>query len=75
MKIFKFGSAIAITTALMTAQSVLGATGRAAGTVVLNGEPVGAVPETGSTLALLLLSFFALMVAARLASFKKRKVV
>jgi hypothetical protein len=74
MKIFKFGSAIAITTALMTAQPLVGATGRAAGSVV-TGQSVGAVPDTGSTLALLLLSFFALMVAARLASFKKRKVV
>ena len=71
MKIFKFGLAIAITTALMTAQSLFGATGRAAGNVV-NGE---AVPDTGSTLALLFLSFFALMGASRLASFKKRKVV
>ena len=73
MKIFKFGSAIAITTALMTAQPLFGATGRAAGSVT--GQSVGAVPDTGSTLALLFLSFFALMVAARLASFKKRKVV
>ena len=73
MKIFKFGSALAITTALMTAQSLFGATGQAAGSVT--GQSAGAVPDTGSTLALLLLSFFALMVAARLASFKKRKVV
>jgi hypothetical protein len=72
MKIIKFCSAIAITTVLMTAQSVLGATGRAAGNVV-NGDSVGVVPETGSTLALLLLSFLALMGATRLASYKKRK--
>jgi hypothetical protein len=72
MKIFKFGSAIAITTALMTAQSLFGATGQAAGHVT--GQAVGAVPDAGSTLALLFLSFFALMGASRLASFKKRKV-
>ena len=74
MKIFKFGLAITITTALMTAQSLFGATGRAAGNVV-GGDAVGAVPDTGSTLALLFLSFFALMGASRLASLKKRKVV
>jgi len=73
MKIFKSSLAIAITTVLMTAQPIFGATGRAAGTSV--GGPAGAVPETGSTLALLFLSFFALMGASRLASFKKRKLV
>ena len=70
MKIFKFGLAIAITTVLMTAQSVFGATGHAAGKVI----DVVAVPETGSTFALLLLSFLALIGATRLASFRQRKV-
>jgi hypothetical protein len=68
MKILKFGLAIAITTALMTAQPIFGATGHAAGNVV-------AVPETGSTFALLFLSFLALVGATRLACFRRRKVV
>jgi hypothetical protein len=71
MKIFKFGLAIAITTVLMTAQSVFGATGHAAG-FATNGE-INAVPETGSTFALLFLSFLALIGATRLASFRQRK--
>jgi hypothetical protein len=65
MKILKFGLAIAITTVLMTAQPVFGATGHAAGSI--------AVPETGSTFALLFLSFLALVGATRLASFRQRK--
>jgi hypothetical protein len=72
MKIFKFGLAIAITTVLMTAQPLFGATGHAAGKVV---DAVGVVPETGSTFALLLLSFLALIGATRLASFRQRKVL
>jgi hypothetical protein len=72
MKIFKFGLAIAITTVLMTAQSVFGATGHAAGFPTTNGDFV-AVPETGSTFALLFLSFLALIGATRLASFRQRK--
>ena len=68
MKIFKFCAAIAITAALMTVQPVFGATGHAA-VVAVN----GAVPETGSTFALLLLSFLALVGATRLASFRQRK--
>jgi len=68
MKIFKFCAAIAITAALMTAQPVFGATGHAA-VVDVN----GAVPETGSTFAFLLLSFLALVGATRLASFRQRK--
>gem|GEM_PF-4097347 len=59
-----------MTAALMTAQPVFGATGHAAGKVI----DVVAVPETGSTFALLLLSFFALMGATRLASSGQRKV-
>ena len=70
MKIFKFCAATAITAALMTAQSVFGATGHAAG-FATNGA---AVPETGSTFALLFLSFFALMGVRLLASFRQRKV-
>ena len=66
MKIFKFCAAIAIAAALMTAQPVFGATGHAAGAAV-------AAPETGSTFALLLLSFLALVGATRLASFRQRK--
>ena len=69
MKIFKFCAAIAITAALMTAQPVFGATGHAAGKLVSVN-----VPETGSTFALLLLSFLALISATRLASFRQRKV-
>ena len=68
MKIFKFCAATAITAALMTAQSVFGATGHAAG-----GPDANRVPETGSTLALLFLSFFALMGVRLLASFRQRK--
>ena len=68
MKIFKFCAATAITAALMTAQSVFGATGHAAG-----GPDANRVPETGSTFALLLLSFLALVGATRLASFRQRK--
>ena len=71
MKIFKFCAAIAITAALMTAQPVFGATGHAAG-FATNGA---AVPETGSTFALLLLAFLALIGATRLASFRQRKVL
>jgi hypothetical protein len=70
MKIFKFCSAIAISAVLMSAQGVFGATGHAAGTIV--GTPAGAVPETGSTFALLLLAFLALIGATRLASFRRR---
>jgi len=68
MKIFKFCSAIAITAVLMSAQSIFGATGHAAG------APDGpfSVPETGSTFALLFLSFLALVGATRLVSFKRR---
>ena len=69
MKIFKFCAAIAITAALMTAQPVFGATGHAAGKLVSVN-----VPETGSTFALLFLSFLALIGATRLASFRQRKV-
>ena len=69
MKIFKFGLAIAITTVLMTAQPVFGATGHAAGFEV----NAAVVPETGSTFALLFLSFLALIGATRLASFRQRK--
>ena len=68
MKVFKFCAAIAIAAALMTAQPVFGATGHAAGTTISV-----AVPETGSTFALLFLSFFSLMGATRLASFRQRK--
>jgi hypothetical protein len=64
MKILKYSLAIAITTVLMTAQPIFGATGHAAGAVV---------PETGSTFALLFLSFLALVGATRLASFRQRK--
>jgi hypothetical protein len=67
MKILKFCSAIAITTVLMSAQSIFGATGHAAG-----GLDVATVPETGSTFALLFLSFLALVGATRLASFRRR---
>jgi len=73
MKIFKFCAAIAVTAALMTAQPVFGATGHAA---YISGTAVGAaaqVPEAGSTFALLLLSFLALVGATRLASFRQRK--
>ena len=69
MKIFKFCAAIAITAALMTAQPVFGATGHAAGFEV----NAAVVPETGSTFALLFLSFFALMGVSLLASFRQRK--
>ena len=69
MKIFKFSLAIAITTVLMTAQPIFGATGHAA----YIGQPAGVVPETGSTFALLFLSFLALVGATRLASFRQRK--
>ena len=72
MKIFKSSLAIAITAVLMTAQPIFGATGRAAGNIV--GGPAGAVPETGSTFALLLLAFLALIGATRLASSRQRKV-
>ena len=68
MKIFKFCSAIAITAVLMTAQPVFGATGHAAGAV----DGLATVPETGSTFALLFLSFLALVGATRLASFRRR---
>ena len=68
MKIFKFCAAIAMTAALMTAQPVFGATGHAAGKFVSVN-----VPETGSTFALLFLSFLALVGATRLASFRQRK--
>jgi hypothetical protein len=70
MKILKFGLAIAITTVLMTAQPIFGATGHAAGTLVSDNVQV---PETGSTFALLFLSFLALVGATRLASFRQRK--
>jgi hypothetical protein len=73
MKIFKFSLAIAITTVLMMAQPVFGATGHAAGFEVAAVN--NAVPETGSTFALLLLSFLALIGATRLASFRQRKVL
>jgi hypothetical protein len=68
MKIFKSSLAIAITTVLMTAQPIFGATGHPAGGIVT-------VPETGSTFALLLLAFLALIGATRLASFRQRKVL
>ena len=68
MKIFKFCAAIAMTAALMTAHPVFGATGHAAGFQVN-----AVVPETGSTFALLFLSFLALIGATRLASFRQRK--
>lgn len=71
MKIFKFSLAIAITTVLMTAHPAFGATGHAAGFV--GAGAVGVVPETGSTFALLFLSFLALVGATRLASFRQRK--
>jgi hypothetical protein len=69
MKIFKFCSAIAITAVLMSAQSIFGATGHAAGSVDVAQVTV---PETGSTFALLFLSFLALVGATRLASFRRR---
>ena len=69
MKIFKFCAAIAMTAALMTAQPVFGATGHAAGAVSV----VGQAPETGSTFALLFLSFFALVGVRLLASFRQRR--
>ena len=72
MKIFKSCAAIAMTAALMTAQPVFGATGRAAG--FADATINGTVPETGSTFALLFLSFFALMGVRLLASFRQRKV-
>ena len=74
MKIFKFCAAIAMTAALMTAQPVFGATGHAAGSIS-NISVVGQAPETGSTFALLFLSFLALIGATRLASFRQRKVL
>jgi hypothetical protein len=74
MKIFKFSLAIAIATVLMTAQPVFGATGRAAGGLAATNGIAVAAPETGSTFALLFLSFLALIGATRLASFRQRKV-
>jgi len=71
MKIFKFCLPVAIIAVLMTAQSVFGATGHAAGSI--DGDGLAqAVPETGSTFALLFLSFLALVGATRLASFRRR---
>jgi hypothetical protein len=72
MKIFKFCAAIAMTAALMTAQPLFGATGHAAGFSDPN-IAVAPAPETGSTFALLFLSFFALMGVSLLASFRQRK--
>jgi hypothetical protein len=72
MKIFKFCAATAITAALMMAQPLFGATGHAAGFKVVDAVNV---PETGSTFALLFLSFLALIGATRLASFRQRKVL
>jgi hypothetical protein len=71
MKIFKFCAAMAITAALMTGQPVFGATGHAAG--YTTNISVAQAPETGSTFALLFLSFFALMGVRLLASFRQRK--
>ena len=68
MKIFKFCAAIAMTAALMTAQPIFGATGHNAAI-----PEIAAAPETGSTFALLFLSFSALMGASLLASFRQRK--